>query len=181
METISRSLLTFLLNSLWQIPLAAAVAALACWCLRKAPAGHRYAVWVAALAAAILLPLASVRRAEPVDAPQFAVSPLPEVTAGAKPALEQAAPAPTAVSPLPRSRTISLAGTTATVLLSVYLLFLLFRLARLGWASLRTVQVRQAAHACEIPRGSTACAAAARRPLAWMALSFFSRPTFRVR
>ena len=29
METISRSLLTFLLNSLWQIPVAAAVAALA--------------------------------------------------------------------------------------------------------------------------------------------------------
>lgn len=30
METIDRCLLTFLLNSLWQIPLVAAVAALAC-------------------------------------------------------------------------------------------------------------------------------------------------------
>ena len=61
METISRSLLTFLLNSLWQIPLAAAVAALACRLMRNGPASHRHAVWVAALAAALLLPLASVR------------------------------------------------------------------------------------------------------------------------
>ena len=62
METISRSLLTFLLNSLWQIPLAAAVAALACRLMRNGPASHRHAVWVAALAAAILLPLASMRQ-----------------------------------------------------------------------------------------------------------------------
>src|ERR1039457_6610788 len=52
METISRSLLTFLLNSLWQIPLAALVAALACRMLRRGPASHRHAVWVAALIAA---------------------------------------------------------------------------------------------------------------------------------
>ena len=35
METISRSLLTFLLNSLWQVPVAVAVAALACRCMRR--------------------------------------------------------------------------------------------------------------------------------------------------
>ena len=51
METISRSLLTFLLNSLWQIPVAAAVAALVCRCMRRGPASHRHAVWVAALVA----------------------------------------------------------------------------------------------------------------------------------
>ena len=49
METISRSLLTFLLNSLWQVPVAVAVAALACRCMRRAPASHRHIVWVAAL------------------------------------------------------------------------------------------------------------------------------------
>ena len=74
METISRSLLTFLLNSLWQIPLAAAVAALACRLMRNGPAFHRHAVWVAALAAAVLLPLASVRTRAPKPTPQFAVS-----------------------------------------------------------------------------------------------------------
>ncbi len=34
----SRYLLTFLLNSLWQIPLAAAVAAVACRVMRHGPA-----------------------------------------------------------------------------------------------------------------------------------------------
>ncbi len=169
METISRSLLTFLLNSLWQIPLAAAVAALACRCLRKAPAGHRHAVWVAALAAAILLPLASIRRAEPVDQPHFAVSPLPQTSAGMRQTPAQSAAAPAAASPLERSRTISLAGTTATVLLGAYLLFLLFRLDAAGLGI--------AAHGAGPPdgrmparslRGSTACFSAASRPLAWM-------------
>src|ERR1035438_2974680 len=74
METISRSLLTFLLNSLWQIPLAALVAALACRMLRRGPASHRHAVWVAALVAAILLPLASVRTGQSTPGPQFAAS-----------------------------------------------------------------------------------------------------------
>src|SRR3954451_7079656 len=61
METISRTLLTFLLNALWQVPLAWAVAALACRFMPNGPARHRHAVWVAALAAAFLLPALSVR------------------------------------------------------------------------------------------------------------------------
>jgi len=151
METISRSLLTFLLNALWQIPLAAAVAALACRFLHKGPASHRHAVWVAALATAILLPLASVRRGEPTDAPQFPASLAAPAETSAKPALEQAAPAPAVASPARPSRTISLAETTATVLLGAYFLFVLFRLARLAWASLHTFRVRRAAEAGEIP------------------------------
>jgi hypothetical protein len=43
METISRPSLTFLINSAWQIPLAAAVAALSCWFVRNGPARNRYA------------------------------------------------------------------------------------------------------------------------------------------
>src|SRR5437763_1126775 len=50
METISRFLLTFLLNSLWQIPLTAAVASLTGWLMRHSPASHRHIVCVAALA-----------------------------------------------------------------------------------------------------------------------------------
>ncbi|MGA7234188.1 MAG: hypothetical protein WBY44_00810, partial [Bryobacteraceae bacterium] len=71
METISRELLTFLLNSLWQIPLVAAVAALACRLMRHGPAAHRHAVWVAALAVAVLLPLGSIRREQPAQGPSF--------------------------------------------------------------------------------------------------------------
>ena len=61
METISRTLLTFMLNALWQVPLAAAVAALGGWIMRRGPAWHRHALWVAALFAALLLPLGGIR------------------------------------------------------------------------------------------------------------------------
>jgi TonB family protein len=152
METISRSLLTFLLNSLWQIPLAAAVAALACRLMRNGPAIHRHAVWVAALAAALLLPLASVRTGAPKAAPQYAVSlPSPDIaiakSAGPLPA--QAVPAPLRA---PASRSIAFAQSTAAILLGAWLLFVLFRLARLGWASVRTVQIRRRAVAIAIPK-----------------------------
>jgi len=150
MDTISRSLLTFLLNSLWQIPLAAAVAALAGRFMRNGPAGHRHAVWVAALAAAILLPLASVRQSEAALTPSFDASLVAQNIAAARPAPHtpaQAAPAP----PAAFSPTISVAATTATILLGAYFLFVLFRLARLAWASFRTIQIRQAAHAAPIP------------------------------
>src|SRR5260370_30930086 len=92
MESISRSLLTFLLNSLWQIPVAAAVAALACRLMRRGPASHRHAVWVAALAASVLLPVASMRSGPQTPTPQFAAS------------LAAAPPGNSAVSPLRAAR-----------------------------------------------------------------------------
>src|SRR5689334_4338319 len=72
MNRIDGYLLTFLLNSLWQVPLAAAVAALICRAMRNGPARYRHMVWVAALAAAILLPLASTGRGRS-DQPTLAV------------------------------------------------------------------------------------------------------------
>lgn len=151
METISRSLLTFLINSLWQIPLAASVAALACRFMRNGPASHRHAVWVAALAAAILLPLASVRRQETAATPQFAPSLVTEDAAAAQPAPHPAARAPRALAPPPAPRTISIARTTAALLLGAWFLFVLFRLARLARASMRTVRIRRAAYDTAIP------------------------------
>ena len=149
METISRSLLTFLLNSLWQVPLAAGVAALVCRLMGRGPARHRHAVWVAALAAATLLPLASLRSGAPSPPPQFAAS-LVE-TANANPELERSSHALPVPSPAPPSRTISFAATTANILLYSYVLFVLFRLGRLAWASVRTIQIRSRAQYPAIP------------------------------
>ncbi len=149
METISRSLLTFLLNSVWQIPLAAGTAALACRFMRRGPASHRHAVWVAALAAAILLPLVSVRPDSSTATPHFDASLADGIAADAT--VRGPAQSPLAPSAAPASRTISFAETTATVLLSAYLLFVVFRLARLAWASIRTVQIRGAARYTAIP------------------------------
>jgi TonB family protein len=151
METISRSLLTFLLNSLWQIPLAAAVAALACRFMRNGPASHRHAVWVAALAAAILLPLASVRQREPSATPQFDPSLASQGAAAAQSAPRPAAQTPRAILPAPAPRTISIAQTTAAVLLGAWFLTVLLRLARLAWAFARTLQIRRSAYAPPIP------------------------------
>src|SRR5712692_6052235 len=156
METISRSLLTFLLNSLWQIPLAAAVAALACRFMRTGPSGHRHAVWVAALSTAILLPLASVRSGAPTPASQFTISPdvgaplASRDTGTVRPVAHPPDGAPLAL-PSPGSRTISLAATTATILLGAYFLFVLFRLAGLVWACIRTAQIRRAAYPTAMP------------------------------
>ena len=152
METISRSLLTFLVNSLWQIPLTAAVAALACRLMRNGPASHRNAVWVAALAAAILLPLASVHTSGPTATPQIAVSLPAGDAATATSALQSHTHAPGALSPAAASRrTVSFAETTAAVLLGIYFLFVVFRLARLAWASIHTVQIRRAARESAVP------------------------------
>jgi beta-lactamase regulating signal transducer with metallopeptidase domain len=188
METISdamsRSLLTFLLNSLWQIPLAAAVAALACRFMRTGPASHRHAIWVAALAAAILLPLASVRTVGPTAAPPFAVSlPAPDaipaksglahglahgsgrgLVHGLVHELGLPTQLPPALSPAPASATVSFAKTWAAILLGAYALFVLVRLARLVRAAMRTVRIRRAAHEAAIPelleRVSSRCQAA---------------------
>ena len=68
METIESLALTFLLNALWQVPLLAATAAAGGRLLRRAPARHRFTVWLTAFLLCTLLPLSSLlparRRAE---------------------------------------------------------------------------------------------------------------------
>jgi beta-lactamase regulating signal transducer with metallopeptidase domain len=53
-------LLTFLLNAGWQVPLVAAIGTLSSLSIRRAPARFRHLLWLAVLAASLLLPLASV-------------------------------------------------------------------------------------------------------------------------
>ncbi|HWC97261.1 MAG TPA: M56 family metallopeptidase [Candidatus Sulfopaludibacter sp.] len=131
-----------MLNSLWQIPAIAAVAWLAARMMRNGPANHRHAVWVAALFAAVLLPLASVSTSEHIATQPFSAPAAPPVARSANlPASTSTGHAP--VSPEPR--TISYAQTTATLLAAAYLFFLLFRVAKLAWAWARTVQIRDAA------------------------------------
>lgn len=66
--------LTFVLNALWQVPAAIAVAALGAQFLRRGPARHRHALWVAALAAGVLLPIASLL---PREEPRAAIPAAP--------------------------------------------------------------------------------------------------------
>ncbi len=138
METIDRALLTFLLNSLWQVSLIAAVAALACRLMRHGPARHRHAVCVAALAAALLLPAASVRR-RTSDTPDIAVPQQFDV-ARTLPAAAVAAPVTA-----PPQRSIPLPGTAASLAMWAAGLFLLFRVAQLARATMKTLAICRAA------------------------------------
>ena len=56
MRISSQLLLTFLLNSLWQIALIAALAAFGSWLLRNSVARYRHWLWVSALCLAFLVP-----------------------------------------------------------------------------------------------------------------------------
>ena len=148
MEAISRTLLTFMLNALWQVPLAAAVAALGGWMMRRGPAWHRHALWVAALFAALLLPLGGIRVAANASADRFEL-PVMQPAASAPAAGAIAVPATATASP--RGRTISLAPSTGGFLLVAYLSFLAWRLARLALAATRTARMRATATAAGPP------------------------------
>ncbi|MBZ5583988.1 MAG: tetratricopeptide repeat protein [Acidobacteriia bacterium] len=140
METISRYVMTFVVNALWQAPLAAAVAALGCWIMRRGPAWHRHALCVAALAASVVLPLSSLRAGreagESLSLPRFESSELP---AGAAAASRSTPAAPA------RARTLEFAPTTGEALLAAYLLFLAWRVSRLAAGIRKARRVRSEA------------------------------------
>ena len=150
METISRSLLTFLLNSVWQIPLVTGVAALACYVMRKGPASHRHAVWVAALVAGVLLPLASIRSGQHREPWQATVSYTPSASVPSEPTPASARLTPARL-PATNTRSVPFGQTSAAVVVGVYFLFLLFRLGKLVWAWVRTIQIQQSAEARSTP------------------------------
>ena len=124
METLSWYLLTFLLNSLWQIPLIACVAALATWLLRNGPANHRHAVWVVALIASAALPIVSTCTVTSQRTASRAFT-VPAPTQQGEPSPPQNATR-TVSSPGPHSRTIVYKQTTATTLALAYLLLFSF-------------------------------------------------------
>ena len=62
MRTISQLLLTFLLNSLWQIALIAGLAALGSWLLRNSVARYRHWLWVSALCLGFAVPVTTSLR-----------------------------------------------------------------------------------------------------------------------
>lgn len=141
METLSSYLFTFLLNSLWQIPLVACIAALADRLLRHGPANHRHAVWVIALIASLALPIVSTSNVASQRSTSFAFTvPALPVQADASPSQNTT---PTASSPGPLTRTVTYKQATATTLAFAYLLLLSFFFARLLRALIHTVMVRR--------------------------------------
>lgn len=144
MKGIESTVLTFLLNSLWQAPLAAAVTAVACRLMRSGPARHRHAVCVAGLVLALVLPLVSMRQwSAPAETVAVATPALMD-GASAVTASHAAAATPAAVH---RSRTVALPALAASLALWALGIFLALRIARLAWAGVKTLRICRGATA----------------------------------
>lgn len=137
MATIDRFLLTFLLNALWQIPLIAIVSALLGRLMRNGPASHRHVLHAAALAACLLLPLASVETSRPGE--RLHVQPAFAPSTVAVP-VTSVLTAPARTAPPSRSN-LWLPRTIAFWVFTFYSAFLAFRLALLLRAWVRTREI----------------------------------------
>lgn len=80
MPGASEFILNFILNSVWQIAVIFALAALVSWLLRNGPSRHRHTLWIVALVASLIVPLLTASRAAPawfasrkINAPAAAV------------------------------------------------------------------------------------------------------------
>jgi TonB family protein len=148
METISRLVLTFLLNSLWQIALISLVAAGVCRLLRNGPARLQHAVWMTALAFAVLLPVTSAipkTRLETRLQYQRSIAEVSAANPGNAPAATQQ------IARTPEIRTLTVAQVVAKVLLGCYGALLLFGLLRLAAALFGTLRIQRNARATVVP------------------------------
>jgi beta-lactamase regulating signal transducer with metallopeptidase domain len=145
MRTIEQLLLTFLLNSFWQVALVALVAALCARLLRGAALRHRHLIWVLALGSSLCLPVltsALLSRnslpTAPTDAALDGSTYAGEVSFADAPA--QAMSVDTSVR---------LNRRAGALLLALYVLLLLWRGVKLFRALRRTRSISQSARAFE--------------------------------
>lgn len=156
MEAISSLVPTFLLNALWQITLVAGVAAFCARLMRNvSSARYHHRLWVAALALSVMLPLWSllgIGRSNSILTLPWLSATAGDIAASAGSATSQAASTKDgAVWPATflrnGQRPVSFALPVASALAGCYLLFLLYRAARLWRAWSRTNFIRNRARA----------------------------------
>src|ERR1051325_2830426 len=160
----SQWLLTFLLNSVWQVALIAGLAVLGSWLLRNSVARYRHWLWSSALCLAFFVPAftASLTLLDNVTPAHSAVQFANETI----PPLVTAEPF-TAVSTTGLPSTFRLNQTLALALLAVYFGFLLYRLFKLvqAWQTTRTIRrlavelepddrITRIIHGCELELGT---------------------------
>jgi TonB family protein len=160
METSSQWLLTVLLNSLWLVAGIGVVALVCEKLLRGTAARFRHRLWVAALAASFCLPILVSTRI-PFDF-QFS-HPKKLDVAGYDPRSSQAAPvvldslAPTSFrsldlsAPLEKPSGLQVGRNVAVILVTAYMLFVLFKLGGLLVAWARTRTLVRTAYSTELP------------------------------
>lgn len=163
MDALSREVVTFVLNSLWQVALVAAAAMFADLLLRRGPARYRHVLWVGSLAVAVAVPLISMRP-QTQNWPAVIAS-----SAGVLPddgsqltipggGIEGASQSGwwTRLSIASRHRMLSLPPSLARAALALYLVSVAFMLARFVRACVKTRQIRHLASVVDpLPRHVT--------------------------
>lgn len=142
MKVSSELLLTFLLNSIWQIALIAALASFGAWLLRRSALRYRHWLWVGALCLSLLVPVLTAVRA----LPSHALSP-------PQPSFERDLANPVLTDEVPfespstsaSSWSFQLNRNLVLMLFLVYGAFLLYRVFRLAQAWHSTRKVRNSA------------------------------------
>lgn len=153
MRTISQLLLTFLINSCWQIALVGAVASLCSSMLSETAARHRHVLWVVALVISIALPLLTYSEvlrgtflSAKVTQPTLAVQPVSESVDS--PGMNLMAADAQSSSPKP---VIPVGRTLAAILVVLYTFFLAYRGINLGRAWRRTRTIKRSAYPIATP------------------------------
>lgn len=179
MESLSRLILTFLLNALWQVALIAFVATLGGPLMKKSPARYRHLLWVMALGLGFLLPTASalLRERQTVRLPMIiepndgrklsslpALPPAPE----SEPRLRDSPPQAHSLmsvswrwlrARLKLGRIVHISPAWAWAVLGFYLLSLLIHTGRLWRAWRKAREIRAKSYARDIPESLGAVAA----------------------
>jgi len=175
METINQFAPTFLLNAVWQITLIACVAAVGSWLLRNtaASARYRHLLWVAALILSVVLPLTSLLN---INSTLIESMPLLSRTTetlaatGNNPVNSTATSSSSGAMWLAaffrnNQRSVLFGLPLASMLAISYMLFLLYRLLRLGSIWRRTNFIRKSARAQSLTPLMTETAARCRAAL----------------
>ena len=151
MIVTSQLLTTFLVNSIWQVPLIAAIAALCSRLMRRTPSAYRHVIWVAALGLCLGLPLISLWSS--VDEPSSLSRTLFQIKAddGGLGAQSELAHKPFSFLSPKHNRPLSFTPFITWVLIGCYAGFLVFWAARIGWSLRRSLKFRDACDFRSLP------------------------------
>ena len=151
MIVTSQLLTTFLVNSIWQAPLIATIAALCSRVMRRTPSVYRHAMWVAALGLCLGLPLISLWSS--VDEPSSLSRTSFQVKAddGGLGGQSELAHKPFSFLSPKHNRPLSFTPFITWLLIGCYVGFLVFRAARIGWSLRRSLKFRDACDLRSLP------------------------------
>lgn len=149
MQTIDRMIVGYLLNSVWQIAVIAALAFLCSTFLRRAPGRYRHILWVLCLAACVLVPAVTVVMQVRAGGQAGDGAPVFAETSSHVAVSHQGGWS--FLSLRSRTRPVQFAPVLLKVAAWVYMVLLGLRCLQLAWIYRRTWHVRRSAYERNVP------------------------------